>query len=199
MADINMNNQYAPQQPQFNAPAAPEKKSIPTNIIAIAAAVVAAIVLLIIIFGNGVPGKVEKELEEYAQDNYGYKIKGLDVEMKVSAGGIKNYYISGQFQGKIDDDEEFEDYEDYEGGYFTASAMTYKDDIIVEIYDIYEKDDKDDFKDAIKDEKDDFDSDAKKEAKEQLKEVAEIIKEEDCDLEEAFQLYYFEQMADALS
>lgn len=188
MSEINMNNQYAPQEPQFAAAAAPAKQPIPTKIIAIAAAAVAAIILLVLLFGNGVPGKVEKELEDLVQDTYGYKVKGLDVEMKVSASGAKTYFISGQFKGEIEDDEEFEAYEDYKGGYFTASAMTYKDEVMVNISDIYEKDDKDDFKDAIKDYKEDFDSDAKKDAKEYLKEIAEVIDEEECDLEEA--LFY---------
>ena len=194
MSEINMNNQYAPAQPQFNAPAAAEKKPLPTKLIAIAAAAVAAIILLIALLGNGVPGKVEKELEDKIQDTYGYKIKGLDVEKKVSSDGVTFYVITGQFKGEVEDDEEFEGYEDYKGGYFMASAYKYKDDVCVSLGGIFEKDDKDDLKDEIKDMMEDYDSDAKKETKEFLSEIAEFIKEDDMDLDEAISAAIFSQI-----
>lgn len=193
MSDINMNNQYAPAQPQFNAPVAAKKKPLPTKLIAIVAAV-AAIILLIALLGNGVPGKVEEELEDKIQDTYGYKIKGLDVEKKVSSDGVSFYVITGQFKGEVEDDEEFERYEDYKGGYFQASAYKYKDEVCVSLGGIFEKDDKDDLKDEIEEMMEDYDSDAKEETKEFLSEIAEFIKEDDMDLDEAIAAALFSQI-----
>ena len=193
MSDINMNNQYAPAQPQFNAPVAAKKKPLPTKLIAIVAAV-AAIILLIALLGNGVPGKVEEELEDKIQDTYGYKIKGLDVEKKVSSDGVSFYVITGQFKGEVEDDEEFESYEDYKGGYFKASAYKYKDEVCVSLGGIFEKDDKDDLKDEIEEMMEDYDSDAKEETKEFLSEIAEFIKEDDMDLDEAIAAALFSQI-----
>ncbi len=193
MSDINMNNQYAPAQPQFNAPVAAKKKPLPTKLIAIVAAV-AAIILLIALLGNGVPGKVEEELEDKIQDTYGYKIKGLDVEKKVSSDGVSFYVITGQFKGEVEDDEEFENYEDYKGGYFMASAYKYKDEVCVSLGGIFEKDDKDDLKDEIEEMMEDYDSDAKEETKEFLSEIAEFIKEDDMDLDEAIAAALFSQI-----
>ena len=187
MSDFNMNNQYTPAEPQFSAPsapAAPAKKALPTKTIAIAAIAVAAIILLISLFGSGVPSKVKKELQDRVEDTYGYKVKGLDVEIKLSSDGVKMYYITGQFKGEVDED--FEAYEDYEGGYFRATAYKYKDEVYVALGSIYEKDDKDDFKDDVKDMKDDFDSESKEIAKEFLSEMAEFMKEDDYDIDEAF-------------
>lgn len=176
MSDINMNNQYTPQEPQYAAPVAPaaeKKKPVPTKLIGIAAAVVAAIILLALIFGGGVPGEVKEELEERIEDSYGYQIKGLDVEKKVSVDGAKLYYITGRLKGEVDDDEDYEAYEDYKSGYFVAIAVEYTeyDEIGIMEVELYEKDDKDDFKDDLKDFREDFD---KEEAKETLEDLVEM-------------------------
>lgn len=176
MADINMNNQYAPQQPQFNAPAAPEKKSIPTNIIAIAAAVVAAIVLLIIIFGSGVPGNVKDELKDTFE---GAKLGSFKKEYKISKDGATYYLVSGRIKditAEEDDDEYFEGMEDYKGGYFLASAIECDDEVLVFDLDYYEKDDKDDFKDDLKEYIEDC-KDDKDDIKDSLEEYAEAVKD----------------------
>lgn len=179
MADFNYT---APTTPV--APAAPEKKPLPIKLIAIVAVALVAVIVLISIIAGGVPGKVKKELKDVVEDTYGYNVKGLDVELKVSKDGAKMLLISGRFKGEIED-EDFEEFEDYKDGYFTAMAITYKDEVVVEMSDIYEKDDKDDFKDALKEAKEDFDSDEKEEAKEMLAAIAEVMEEEDCELEEA--------------
>lgn len=174
MADINMNNQYAPQQPQFNAPAAPEKKSIPTNIIAIAAAVVAAIVLLIIIFSSGLSSNVKKEIvDDY--DERGIKVGSLKKEYKVSKDGADFYVVSGRIKGSSvdeDDDDYDEDIEDYKGGYFICVAYEFDGEVEYMPLGLYEKDDKDDFKDDLKEYLEDC-KENKDDIKDTLEEIAE--------------------------
>ena len=172
MSDFNANNyQYsAPQQ----APAAPEKKPIPTKLIAIAAAALAAIILLIVIISGSIPGDVKDEIKKTVEDSYGYEVKGLDSELKISAGDVKVYIVSGKLKGECDDD--FEDaWGDYEKGYFVASVVMVDDDVVECGVQLYEKDDKDDMKDDIKDFKKEYKKD-KKEYKEQLESMGEMYK-----------------------
>lgn len=172
MADFNTNN-YAPEQ----AAAAPEKKTIPTKLIAIAAAAVAAIILLIIIFGNGIPGKVEEEIKDGFEE-MGVKVGSLDKEYKVSKDGASFYVISGRIKGTIDEDDDDydEDMEDYKNGYFIAIAYECDGEVDWTPMGVYEKDDKDDFKDALKEFKEEC-KDNKDEIKDSLEEIAEEAKD----------------------
>lgn len=196
MADYN-NYNNAPQygaapQPQYGAapvaPAASEKKPIPTKIIAIAAAAVAALVLLIIIFGNGLPGKVEAEIKDNF-DDMGIKVGSLKCEYKISKSGAKYYIISGRIKGATfdEDDEDYpEEFLDtFEDGYFIGAAIEYDGEVEFNRFGIFEKDDKDEFKEALKEVVKEV-KEEKKEIKEDLEEIAEAIKEDDAELEDLF-------------
>lgn len=170
-------NQYSAPQPQ--APEAPAQASAAKpeikKLLALAAAAIAAIILLVIIFGNGVPGKVEDEIEDYIDDTYGFEVKSLDKEIKVSDSGAKMFVVSGKFKGETDE----ELYEDYEGGCFLAYAVEYEGDVWV--FDASAYEDKDDMKDDLKDIKEEYreDKDEAKEALESYVEIMEALDEEE--------------------
>ena len=149
----------APQYgaPQYNAPqygaapagpAAPEKKPFPVKIIAIAAVALVAVIVLIAILAGGVPGSVKEDAQDVCENWFGVEIKSIKKEYKVSKDGAHYYVISGKVKDVADD--EFEDAEDYVGGYFYGMAIEYDGDAEFMPLGIYEKDDKDDFKDDLK-------------------------------------------------
>lgn len=195
---MDNNNYNAPQYnapqynaPQYNAPqyaapvapAAPEKKPIPTKIIAIAAAALVAVIVLIAILAGGVPGDVKDEIAEKVKDTYGYEVKGLDVELKVKSGDAAMYVVSGKLKGECDEDFE-EAYGDYEKGYFVAMVLLDDGDVLMCEADVYEEGDKDDMQDEIDEVKDEY-KDDKKEFKEELEELCKQAKAFK-DLESAF-------------
>ena len=150
-----------------------EKKTIPTKLIAIIAAALVAVIVLIAIIAGGVPGDVKDAIKDDIDDSYGYEVKGLDVELKISAGDTKMYIVSGKLKGECDDDFEF--YEDYEKGYFVSYVIVVDGEVMTCESSLYEKDDKDDMKDDIKDFKKDYKKD-KKEAKEELEKMGDVLK-----------------------
>lgn len=185
MADYNNYN----NAPQYGAapvaPAAPEKKPIPTKIIAIAAAAVAAIILLIVIIGNGLPGKVEDEVKDYYED-MGVKVGSLKCEYKVSKSGAKCYVISGRIKDVDIPEDEINEYnkesmeklEACEDGYFIGIAYAYKDEIMFFNADRYEKDEKDDFKEDLKDGIKEM-KEEKDDVKEELEDYKDMVEDDD--------------------
>lgn len=182
MSDYN-NNYNAPQYnaPQYNAPqyaapaapAAPEKKPFPVKLVAIAAVAVVAIIILIAIIAGGVPGDVKDEIADSVKDNYGYEVKGLDVELKVKSGDAAMYVVSGKLKGECDED--FEDlYGDYEKGYCLAMVLLNDGEVLMCEADIYEEDEKDDMKDDIEEVEEEY-KDDKKEFKEELEEMCKQL------------------------
>ena len=171
MSDFNMNNQYAPQQPQYAAPQygapvapAPAKKA-PTKLIAIIVAAVVALVAIFAIGGNSLPGVVKDAVKDAFEDDA--TVGNLKCEYKQSKDGATFYVISG----KITDVEDEED-ADYKGGYFFGIAYEYDGEAEYMSMGVYEKDDKDDFKDDLKEFIEEC-KDDKDEIEDRLEEIAD--------------------------
>ena len=173
MSDFNMNNQYAPQQPQYAAPQygapvapAPAKKA-PTKLIAIIVAAVVALVAIFAIGGNSVPGVVKDAVKDYFEDRA--EVGSLKCEYKQSKDGATFYVISGKIKDVEDDD-----FEDYKDGYFIGVAYKYDGEAKFTITNLYEKDEKDDFKDELKEGIEDI-----KDNKDEIDDILEALADED--------------------
>ncbi len=157
MSDYENNQAVATETP------ASQTNGLGKKLFATVAVVIAAIVLFVPL-GNGIPSKVEKEVEQYFLEGWGHEVTDIEKIAKISSKGNKEYVIGGKLTGSGR----------WRNNYFVCYVIDIDNEILVVDEELFE--DKSEYKETKKELKE-VAKDHKDELKDTLDELEKVKKE----------------------